>query len=321
MTINNTAYDTFMGRGLIIKPIQETLQDIQVGREILSANSGKPLTLKVTDGSDRPSTVPTILTPFSSPEQAVPVFHHPMAVTIPNLGSTPERRFLVGDARSFMTKDRSNEVYVSNVMEFEFLQARVGLGALWLNQGPQALRFISPLPQAIFASWVAENITRRFALDMGQQMRLQILAALFYQCQFAREEDFSDAAINRMAVPLAKVAKAPVDEAVSLLSQAGHITGLEDFVNKARMCLDNPRLESFNVGVLATIISGTWFGFGGKEIACAALEHPPTFMAMIYIALEQRGFKNAALANIVERYKGPKGGADYSRGVRRAVYL
>lgn len=322
MTIYNTAFDTFIGRSLLIKPIQEAVQDLEVSRILLDSNTNVFLHLQSWNEDSRFKYVPTVLTPQTTAESAIGVFHHPMPVVIPQAGKQEDRNYLVGDARSFMTMDRTTKnVYVSNTMEFEFLQARLGLGAVWLSQGTQALRFLSPITQTIFASWIAENLTRRFALDMGQQMRLQVLAGLFYHCQFtAEEEEWGDATINRMAVPLSKVAKAPIDETVSLLTQAGHITSVEDFVNKIRACLDNPRLENLNAGVLSTIMAGTWFGFGGKEIACVALEHPPTFMAMVYIALNQRGFKNAPLANLVERFKGPKGGDEFTRAVKRTVF-
>lgn len=319
MSIYRTAYDTFIGRSLIIESIQEAMQDIEVSKGAFDYNYSHYLHLKHFDTET--STAPAIITPGSPAEACVQVFHHPMPVTIPVLGSLPARSFLVGDARSFMGKDRSTgTVYISNTMEFEFLQARLGLGAVWVSEGPQALRFISPIVQQVFASWLAENITRRFALDMGQQMRVQVLAGLFYQCLFTEEQEFSSAEINRMAVPLAKAVKAPPAEAAAIIEQVGHITSVDDFVNKVRVVLDNPRLENFNRGVLATIISGTWFGVGGKEIACVAMEHPPTFMAMLYIALAQRGFRNAPLTNIAERYKGAKGGDDFQRAVKRAAF-
>lgn len=318
MTIYNTAYDTFIGRPLLIKATQEALQDIQVSKGGLEFNYASYTHLKAFDPSQMAA---AIITPGTTAESAVPVFYHPMPVTVPVLGGSKEQHFLVGDARSFMGKNRSTGVmHVANTMEFEFLQARVGLGTLWLTDGPQMLRFLSPMIQSIFASWLSENITRRFALDMGQQMRLQVLAGWFYQCLFTEEEEYDNTMINRMAVPLAKAVKAPVSEATSILTQIGHITSVDDFVNKVRIVLDNPRLENFNSGVLATIISGTWFGVGGKEVACAALEHPPTFMAMVYIGLAQRGFKNAPLTNIIERYKGPKGGDDFLRAVKRVAY-
>ena len=69
---------------------------------------------------------------------------------------------------------------------------------------------------------------------------------------------------------------------------------------------------------LVTIISGSWFGIGGQQAACVAMEHPPTFAAMTYIAFDQRGYRRSTFADMVTKsFKGTGGEVEIVRSVNR----
>lgn len=331
MTIFKSCFDTYIGRRMHTGQLTVDLAALEVSSKTLSNNtfSHRGFALNRTIASHDGALVPTIVTPASSAEQALPVFYHPVQVREGSIKGVKFGNYLVADARSFMRVSRAARpggyepnqgVEISNTMEFELLQARLGLEAIWINQGPATLRYISGALQSIYATWIAQNIRRRFNLDMGDQMRLQVLASLFYHCLFLAEDKIDDNEINRLAVTVAKYAKAPVEEAITIITQVGHIAGVEDFVNKVRAVLDNPRLENFNVDVLMTIMAATWFGLGGREIAAIAVEHPPTFIAITYLAFAQRGYRNAGLTTVTDAFKGAKGEADIVRGVSRLIY-
>lgn len=320
MTIFNTTFDTFLGKRLIVKQLQESLQELQVRNATLAVNRNNHLHIASEVGDEDGGYIPTVVTPFTPAEEALPVFYHAVPVNMPQLGSRVSANYLVGDARPFMRKDRDGNTFVSNTMEFEFLQARLGLGSVWLSKGPAELRNISPIAQTAYATWISQTVSQRLGLDLGDMMRLRILSAFFWHCLFINKEEFKENEINRLSVVVAKAAKAPADETASLITRVGYIEDVVDFVNKIVLVMENPRFENFNVGLLNTVISGTWFGLGGKEIACVAIEHPPTFLAMVYASFGQRGYKMAGLTRVTELYKGPKGEAEFIRAVRRLIY-
>lgn len=320
MSIFKTTFDTFLGKRLIVTQLREALQELQVRDSTLSMNRNAYLHLSFKVGDAEGGYLPSIIAPGSTAQEALPIFYHPIPVEMPTGKGMAGGNYLVGDARSFMRAGRDGVPYIANVMEFEFLQARIGLGSIWLTQGPVALRNISPIAQSIYASWISQTVSQRLGLDLGDMMRLRILAAFFYHCLFIDKSEFRDDEINRLAVIIAKAAKAPADETASLMERVGYIEDVTDFVNKIVTVMENPRFENFNVGLLNTVISGTWFGLGGKEVACVALEHPPTFLAMIYASFGQRGYKMAAFTRVTEIYKGPKGEQDFIRTIHRTLY-
>ena len=67
----------------------------------------------------------------------------------------------------------------------------------------------------------------------------------------------------------------------------------------------------------------SWFGSNAKEILAVALEHPPTWYAIVFSSLEERTYKNSMIARVAERFG--KGGAwvdfknAYSELIKRHV--
>jgi hypothetical protein len=53
---------------------------------------------------------------------------------------------------------------------------------------------------------------------------------------------------------------------------------------------------------LITILKSSWFGNNAAELLAVSLEHPPTWVSLVYTSLSERSFKNANLSKIVERY-------------------
>jgi hypothetical protein len=58
-----------------------------------------------------------------------------------------------------------------------------------------------------------------------------------------------------------------------------------------------------------TVTRNSWYGTNAKEIISVALEHPPTWAAIVFTALNERTFKNSMIYKIAERF-GKRGASD-----------
>jgi hypothetical protein len=150
-------------------------------------------------------------------------------------------------------------------------------------------------------------------------MRLRILAAFFFHCLFLEKDYIHSDELRQLAVPIAKAAKAPVNDTMAILEQVEYVKSVEDFVAQSKLIIENPRMELFNLGILSMLVGGTWFGTGGREMAQAAMEHPPTFLSMLYLSFAQKGYKNAGLTRVTDRYKGPKGELEFTRAIYKLL--
>ncbi len=124
-----------------------------------------------------------------------------------------------------------------------------------------------------------------------------------------------------MAAQACRAAGVPLNDFEHVLSDVDSIDSVEDFVAVLQNQLSTPRLDNFNVGVLAQIMMGTWFGFNGRELAVAAIEHPPTFAAMLYMSFAQNSYRKAGLAQVSEAFKGSRGGAEFVRNMQLQLKL
>ena len=92
-------------------------------------------------------------------------------------------------------------------------------------------------------------------------------------------------------------------DAVTLHGVVGDIPPLpniQSFVNWVKKILDTPRVEDLTVGYLY-IALGASYGVAYREAVAISLEYPPVFIAMVYTALNDRGYSKTGLGKIVEK--------------------
>lgn len=313
MTIYATPYDTTVGKGLVVAPAVQALQ-----QAIITTGFPKEVNKnEIVDFRQTKGVIPTLVTRTTLEEVNIPYYAHPVLVDF-SIASRSGERYVVGDARPFITNGtkQGTELHVRNSAEFGFCRARTALTALWINEGTTAFRYLAPVPVGVYASWVSENIARRFALDGGDQQLIAIAAAFHYYSLFDNTPVASEDYINRIAYVIAKATFASTEKVIALLSSNPKMASLSDMVETIKAACANPRLDNLNVGVLVEIIAFSWYGTNAREIAAVALEHPPTFLVMVFNAFTDRTYRNSPLARTAERYKGNKGGDEFVRSLQ-----
>jgi hypothetical protein len=72
----------------------------------------------------------------------------------------------------------------------------------------------------------------------------------------------------------------------------------------AQEVVDSVRLNDMNIGLFFQILSGAWYGdAAARETLLAALEHPPTWIALLVAAATDRSFKKTGITQLYEREK------------------
>lgn len=168
------------------------------------------------------------------------------------------------------------------------------------TQARRELYHLSDLPAQIYASWLSELITRRLALDETTQMKLAALSAWFFMCLFLTEDEFS-AHVERggnAAVKISRLLRLPL-ELVQQVSESGYLKDSQAFTDAVKQ-LGSLKLENFNLGVLHAITAGSWFG--PKPTIAVALEHPPTFIAVVHTVVNERGFQKTSIGMSAQRF-------------------
>lgn len=328
MTILQSAYQTFIGRPYreAAKKVASACQDAQHATQLLTSNYYDYLNLPQETGQSTTGVYCGALVTHGSPAEAlIPPF--PFPIIVEDLVSAGRGQtalhYLVGDARPFMRANReaSEKCRVVNQMEFELLRVLLSATMHWLTQGPHHLLNMGPVMGQVYCRWLADTIGKRFELDGTARLQLRVIAAYFFQCNFSVNTKPSEQQKTAMVALACRSAGVPLVEFERVLADVDMIESAEDFVATVKRVLDTPRLDNFNIGLLSQIMQGTWFGFNGRELACAAIEHPPTFAALLYMSFAQNSYRKAPLAQTSENFKGNKGGADFVRNMQLQLKL
>lgn len=295
--IFGTAYDTTMGSVVIVKPIQHAIEKAIIASEIKSVT----LNLKA-DGEYKP----IFVTGAFQSDTEIPLFTHPITI-LNNKGE----KYICTDLRLFIKQGadiKDIDSSVKNRVEFNFVKSRAILNMLWLNGHANELRVNLNFASTVYAAWLSETISKSFALDYGDQTTLSVISHAFFQSLFLDKKELTATDIDKIATSIIKSTKLPAATVFGILEQIKELKDINDYCKAVTDILANVRLQNFNLPVLLSIISNSWYGTNNKEIIAASLEHPPTWIAMIYTSLSERTYKTSKIYQLAEKY-GKRGGS------------
>lgn len=275
--IYDTVYQTTACRGHVVQDIQNQVEQAKLlgqvqllAEDIYAVQSG------------------TTVNPFSHP-LLIPSKPHP---------------YLVIDTRPMMRVAESGELEVSNAnaVAYQFLLNRAYLNKVWLNEAKGYVLGVSDHVIKTYARWISESVSKRFGLHAQDQAVIEVLAALFYLRLFKVESGpLAEEDKQELASKLARSLKTPTAFLKQILDRfSGSLDSVEDLVKAIQFQTESVRLKDFSVAILITMISRTWFGHQAAELLTAALEHPPTWVAVLYASLNERLYRNAGITKIAE---------------------
>lgn len=295
MTIYNTAYDTTVCHMFKLDKIVDAIKVAQI-REYPTHRDGVVM-IEATDNT----------------YSAIPEFKHPVYIGKADINNMAGRvhtdwsadPVLALNLRNACRKD-PNSPYgykVVNSTLYRTLAYRAALNMMWLENGGNAFRAIYPVTLALFAQWVANSITFRWGIDYATKVKIIALAGLWYASnhnsgiEFERNDEDRQLAAISNALKSSGVKPADVFAAYDSVKLIG---SMEEFCSKAKVFTGDVRLEDLNAGTLITLMGGTWPVDNGPELVGVALEHPPTFLAMLYECTVNLAIRKSGLARLAE---------------------
>ena len=228
----------------------------------------------------------------------IPPFAHP--ITIKAAERSLEADYIVIDARGFMRVDSLGRHTVTAKSEYDFITMRAFLQKVWNDDQPTDILNCGNIQLTAWIRWVSESIAQRMGLDPVAQMRVAAIVGIYFLSLYKRDEaDIKDSML-KMATQVARASYIPVEKVIEITEN------LEPMTNVTQLCLtlaqagETIRLEKFNPALLYGILCSGWFGANAREVVAAALEHPPTWAALVFMSLTNRGYRNCAIARYVD---------------------
>lgn len=292
MTIIQSAYDTTVMRGSNVSKIRQAVETAYAHFELREIGQG----ISIVAGG-------------GAAVSATPVFNYPVLIK-----DSSGNDICVFDARTLVTFS-PNEMEMYRVREpykFDAYHIGAALSLQWTQGMSSRLRDMSQLPLAVYANWFGEMLTVRFGVDAGTQLKISILAAIFYLNQFCegepteRDRAFFVVAIQR-ACGYRNSDIQPIVDAHPFIQDIEHLCEcIREYTQKVQ-------LEDLNAATLVATAGGYWYYNNGREAIAVALEYPPMWLQIVYQAITDRGFKKARLTTILERNTYRKFYQDYVR--------
>jgi hypothetical protein len=301
MTVFNSAYDTTVGSAVNVLKIQQAIKESFI-HDMIYLND---LDL-CTDFSYRP----VFVLGKTASESNIPLFNHPLL-----LNTSSNLKYICSDMRQIVRANSEdgleNGIEIKNKTEYTLNKARTAINMLWVSGRTLEIKNAFPLAGFVFSNWLSGSLTRRFALDPKDQLILSVISHLYYQNLFFTGNTLTEDKKQQFVIQTTKATRATPEFIFPILDQIETIGTINEYCDTVKKIIQNPRLSSLNSGLLITIIGNSWYGLNAKEMLAVALEHPPTWITLVYMAIFEKTYRHSALTKISETFGKGKGTKEY----------
>jgi len=292
----NTAYETRPCRSYQMNEIGNALQRAIAADDPAIHRVTRSSFATGTDGKELTFSTAMVVDGASG----VGLFAHP---TVTANQMTSNYYMTLVDARDVTKVDYHLNLKVTSQPEYNLIQARAILQTKWSTgfyAGLNSLPYHA-FPMSIYADWISDALTRRFNLDLEASVRVKALAAFMYLSMHQRNKEMEDYDLIPIATKIAAVTNTPANIVSDVISVPLYLADIDDFCDAVSTRIQSSRLEDINPVVLYSIIKGSWFGKNSAELAAVAVEHPPTFDALVYAAGSVSSFQRTLLGGLVKQ--------------------
>lgn len=232
------------------------------------------------------------LTGLGTTEEEIPNFAHSLLYN---------GQWLATDLRPYITADKNKGTFtVRNDYEYTLTLQRGILSGKWALKETGALYNLK-FAHDCFAAWLSETLAKRFGLTPNDQLKAQVLCYIYYASLF-QDDKLSDQDLSKIMIKIKSNSFITADFVQEVFrSIQFKLETIEDLCRELYAVTNNVRVKGLTVGVLMNIVATNWYGHNSKELVAAALEHPPTWIALVYASLNLRSFKNTFISNIVNK--------------------
>lgn len=212
-----------------------------------------------------------------------------------------DKKIMVFDARTSTRFDKATRrPVINNKPLFRRDVIRSILQAFWMEEGPRTILGLGLIQIRVFAMWLSEAVTRRFGLNAEQQFKLAIYSAFYYLCLSSSKGKLDK---ERTMIVISRALPGYSLTAIKdTLVGVDYLENVTDYVKNMSGVLTTEHLTGVNEEIMIATLSGSWFGPNHTIWVGEAIEYPPLFCTMLYLALTDRSSRMAGLSTLALRF-------------------
>jgi len=224
------------------------------------------------------------------------------------------------DIRPYTSINRDGSVKVRNTLDEQLNLLFANLELAWTRAEKSESIFMAfNFSNEIYARWLTDIITHRYGLTPYQRNRIMSLCGMFVIGQYYNNIE-DPLTIERHLQSISR--NLPLDlntvKEVAANVENHFPRDVDEFVETLKKLDLGPRLRDFSTTALYNVLNGSWWATANApQHVALAVEYPPAFAALCYMATEHSMFKRTGIgAKVDERNRG-----NAHRDFQRAVHL
>lgn len=230
-------------------------------------------------------------------DSSVKMFSHP--ILLEHDGS----KYMCTDLRMVMRKDINLENIsssIKNLTEYNFAKSRTILNMYWAAGDTTNMKISLVFAEAVYVLWLSDAISKAYALDPQDRLIISIAISYFYQTLFVDKDDINEDFVQLAAAHTIKITDSDSGLVFDVIDKLVNVNNINDLTETLGDIVQTNRLKNFNLAALLTIVKNSWYGLNAKEVISIALEHPPTWSAVVFTAITEKTYKNSQIARLGE---------------------
>lgn len=214
-----------------------------------------------------------------------------------NIGKPGGAPKWVLDGRPYMRWDRRTDSYrLTAENDYSFQCTRLALTQLLASGQGILFHRLGDLPHKAFVRWITLAVSSRFGLSLDYQLRVSVIAAYYYLTQLQEDLTLTPESRQRYANLVSRITAVPTPLVLEIAEPLGDLNSAPALAEQLALHSGSLRLEEFKFTDLFLVLANSWVGVNARENVGVALEHMPTFIAMLYAALGERSYRKTILA-------------------------
>ena len=283
----------------VIKIKNEIEQDI-----VSDSFAFEPLT------DDVPYAVQNVLTINDSEKTThIPLFSQPLIVNTKPTTNDPANNRMIIDCRGYTSTARDGSLSVKKPAQYKNQLIAGALSSYWYFDGHVNMFNVSKFPTKVFANWITSTLTNKLNLDELSQVRTSAIVAYYFICQFNDFPEYSEEylldedQLYTIGIKVGYATGLKVHDAIEMIRNIPTMSSINDLSAALKTHGGSDRYRQINTALIYMLLGR--FGMNGMtpDTVIAAVEYPPLFLAIVYIAATERGYNKSSIGNIVHNLR------------------
>lgn len=218
-----------------------------------------------------------------------------------NIGE-PNHPNLLIDSRQYMKYDIKTGLYkINGVNDWSFQCIRMALNLQLLKSDETIFSRLGDLPAKVFHRWVSGALITKYNLELQSQMALFVITAYYFyaMCNYELQEPDIEAR-TQFAPIISRITGVPPDFVLDIIETVGPLKDANDLAYAMSTKSLQGRTGELKFTDLYLLLSNSWQGVNARENVGVALEHMPTYIAMVYMGIADRSYRRTVITQRAE---------------------